>query len=184
MNRGMLLIDALKHIQKQRVGMPNPSPRKRYHFMYLCNAERTIFPNNSIDPYEAERLILGAGASRKAGPEYTEVEVREMDQLEEAVQKEYERIRVIGRKAKRVHRALSAMNVLVQAGIRMAKLDLEEVPPIIELLIKHKVGPKKINAVVRKVGPILSYMLSASYREIEYVEPDGHYGKCVLELKD
>jgi hypothetical protein len=188
MKRGMNLRDSLRHITEARNGMRKPSPRRRYHFRYLCNAERHIFGDSSLDAYQAESLVLGEVARDKAAPMLTEVQVRNVEDLKEAVNAEIERISVKGPKAKRVHRALSGMNALVQCGIMLGEVNLKDLKEITKVLIKAGVGPKKIHAILNKVGPKLSYWLSANYHEIEYVEPDkslgDDHGECILALKD
>lgn len=188
MKRGLRLNSALKHINDVRNGMEKHSPRRRYHFRYLWNAEKYIHGTNSLDWYEAEGIVLGQAARDKAGPILTEIQVTEVDDLKKAVKAEFERITVRGRKAKRVHRAISGMNAVVQCGIMLGEINLDDMAKIAKTLIKAKVGPRKVNAILNKIGPKLSYMLSANYREVQYVEPDERrgddHGECVLALKD
>jgi hypothetical protein len=173
MKRGMSLNEAQAHLNKAREGLSDPSPRKKYHFRYLRNAEACLHGNACLvekDKPASEQVVVAVA------------------ELAVAMRKQIERIIVKGYLAQPVHRALSALNALVEASVQMIGLDLGNAAKLALILAKYQVGPKKINAVLTQLGPKLSYELTRDYREISYLEPDGklgeHHGQCVLELKE
>jgi len=172
MTRGMLLADAQNFLNKSRKGLGQPSPRKKYHFRYLRNVEAYL--HGGAWPVEKDKSV-------------SERVVSEVDELAAAVRDEVERITVRGVFAQPIHRAMSALNALVEASIRMNGLDLGNAVNLARILTERKVGPKKVNAVLTQLGPKLSYEVTRDYRETAYSEPDmesGDNGECVLELKE
>jgi len=172
MTRGMLLADAQNFLNKARKGLGQPSPRKKYHFRYLRNVEAYL--HGGAWPVEKDKSV-------------SERVVSEVDELAAAVRDEVERITVRGVFAQPIHRAMSALNALVEASIRMNGLDLGNAVNLARILTERKVGPKKVNAVLTQLGPKLSYEVTRDYRETAYSEPDmesGDNGECVLELKE
>ncbi len=173
MKRGMRLGGALDHLAEVRRQLPNPSPRKKYHFRYLANADRQLFS----EPIPDLPMLRN-----NRGP-LIERSVDSIDDLKQARSDEIERIIVRGDLAQTVHRALKAINALVSAGLQMNALDLRQLATI---LIDHRVGPRRLAAVAH-LGPKLSYKLTKDYREIEYSKPrkndTGSLAESILELK-
>jgi protein-tyrosine phosphatase len=175
MKRGMQLGSALDHLSEVRRQLPNPSPRKKYHFRYLANAHRQLF---------SEPSMLDHPMLRNNGDPLTERSVDSINELKQARSDEIERIIIRGDLAQTVHRALRAINALVSAGLQMNALDLRQLATI---LIDHRVGPRRLSAVAH-LGTKLSYKLTKNYREVSYTKPDERHndenGESVLELKE
>ncbi|MFH0825882.1 MAG: hypothetical protein V2B18_24265 [Pseudomonadota bacterium] len=156
---GLRLDDALAELNRRRSGLTEPSPRKRYHFRYLKNAEAHLFGTAGKEP-----------TLRRA--------VFDDRELRKAMQEEIGLITVKGKLAQPVHRALRAVDAGVHVAEDLFHKALSDLP---KLLIRTGMGPKEITAVLLKVGPSLTSELAKNYREAGY---DAGTRECLLKLKE